>query len=82
MEQLDLTQQKILSKEDVAVLVVNRSKENGNSLITTLEEIIDEYGIDVDDIKSFISEPLMAKLEAEAQTLNLLKTKNKTKCLF
>lgn len=72
----------VLSKEEVAIKVIEKSEQTGCTLLLALEELIDEFGIEVDDIKSFISFPLHVKLEAEAQSLNLLKEKNKTKCLF
>lgn len=72
----------VLTKEEVAIKVIEKSELTGCTLLLALEELIDEFGIEVDDIRSFISIPLQVKLEAEAQSLNLLKEKNKTKILF
>lgn len=72
----------IITKDDLAIMVVQRSKAEGITCLEAITDIVGELGIDPEDVKAYISESLRMKLEAEANRLNLLTNKNKTKRLF
>lgn len=72
----------IVTKEDLTNMVVERSHHQGISLLEALNELVEDLGIEPDDIKSYLSDSIKAKLEAEAMRLHLLKQKNNTKRLF
>lgn len=72
----------IITQEELAVAVVRKAREERITLLSALNDVVEELGIDVEDIKSYISEALKGKLEAEAGQLNLLKVKRKTARIF
>lgn len=72
----------IITKDDLAVMVIQRSKNGSITCLEAMADIIGELGIDPEDVKAYISESLRVKLEAEANRLNLLTNKSKTKRLF
>lgn len=72
----------IITKDDLAVMVIQRSKTETITCLEAMADIIGELGIDPEDVKAYISESLRVKLEAEANRLNLLTNKRKTKRLF
>ena len=69
----------ILSKEEFTEMVVSMVKSDEVSFIEATTNLLETLNIDIEDAKTLISRPLMAKLEAEASTMNLLKVKHKTK---
>lgn len=72
----------IITQEELAVAVVRKAREQNCTLLSALSDVVDELGIDVEDVKSYISDALRSKLEAEAGQLHLLKQKSKTARLF
>lgn len=72
----------IVTQEELAVAVVRKAREQNCTLLSALSDVVDELGIDVEDVKSYISDALRSKLEAEVGQLHLLKQKSKTARLF
>jgi len=72
----------LVTKDDIAVRVVQIVEDTHCTYFEALNEVVDEFGIEIEEIKHYISDPLKVKLEAEAGRLNLLNKKVRTKRLF
>lgn len=72
----------MITSEELAIEVVTLSKGNNITLLEALTEVVGKYDLDINDIQSYISKPLRAKLEAECTQLGMLKEKQTTKRLF
>lgn len=73
---------RVISKDEFTELVMKAVAEESISYMEASANLVEEMCIEPEDVKALISKPLMAKIEAEASTLNMLREKNKTKRLF
>lgn len=73
---------KVITKDEFTDMVISMVKSDEVTYIEATSSLIEELNIDIEDAKSLISRPLLAKLEAEASIMNLLKVKHKTKRFF
>lgn len=67
-----------LTDEKFSILVEERARETGESLLTTIVELLDEYDIDIQEAKQYISKTLKQKLEAECSDMGMLVEKSNT----
>lgn len=61
-----------LTKSEFSKLVEKNVLEKKMGYMDAVLHICDEYGIDPEDVKKFISAPIQEKIEGEAMRLNLI----------
>ena len=61
-----------LTEEKFSILVEERAIETGETLLSTILELLDEYDIEESEAKNFISRTLKQKLEVECRAEGLL----------
>lgn len=67
-----------MSAEKFSVEVEKRALSNKSSLLEALAEVAEEFDIDQDDVRSYMSVTLLQKLEAECSKNGLFKIKDET----
>lgn len=61
-----------LTKSEFSKLVEKNVLEKKMGYMDAVLHICEEYGIDPEDVKKFISAPIQEKIEGEAMRLNLI----------
>jgi UDP-glucose 6-dehydrogenase len=65
-----------LTKSEFAKLVENTVLKQKNSYMDVILDLCESHGIDPEDIKKFLSPPIIEKIENEAMQLNLIQRGN------
>jgi hypothetical protein len=70
----DVLEHKIMTKKRFSILVEELVLEKRMTYMEAITHIVEERGMDYDNIKKLMSKSLTAKLEAEAGALRLINT--------
>lgn len=70
----DVLEHKIMTKKRFSILVEQLVLEKRMTYMEAITHIVEERGMDYDNIKKLMSKSLTAKLEAEAGALRLINT--------
>lgn len=74
--------QPVLSREKFKSTVEDLVINQGYSYLDAIIDVCDEYGIEYESIVAYIPKPMIAKLEVEAQTRNILPKGNDLTAFF
>lgn len=61
-----------LTKKTFTMMVENLVRESTLTYMETIVEICEREGIEIEDIKKYLSEHILNNIEAEARSLNFL----------
>jgi PII-like signaling protein len=80
--ELELTPHFLITREfhtskEFSIYIEHRALTRGVSLMETMVEYCEERGIEPAAVAAFLTPSLKAKVQSEAEKLNLLKTKKK-----
>lgn len=69
-------EKKFLTKSDFAKLIEKTVRSHQSSYMEAIIYLCDKYGVEIEDVRKFISPIIKNKLEAEAMKLNFLPRQN------
>jgi hypothetical protein len=73
---MKITEKKFLTKSEFAKLIEKTVKSHQSSYMEAIIYLCDKYGVEIEEVKKFISPIIKNKLEAEAMKLNFLPRQN------
>lgn len=73
---MKITDKKFLTKSEFAKLIEKTVKSHQSSYMEAIIYLCDKYGVEIEEVKKFISPIIKNKLEAEAMKLNFLPRQN------
>jgi hypothetical protein len=73
---MQITNKKFLTKSDFAKLIEKTVRSHQSSYMDAIIYLCDSHGVEIEEVKKFISPIIKNKLEAEAMKLNFLPRQN------
>lgn len=76
--QIEENEQNFLTKKSFSKMVEETVIRTKMNYIDTIVHLCEENGIEIEDIKKYLNDPIKSKLEAEATGLNFIKNNTGT----